>query len=131
MGEYGIKYQPRIAIKSQVLAYFIAEFTGAEQGLTSKPNNNYQLEEPEANGQQEESNLNETAQTAHPNEHGTNRASTSSTTIDEESEPAWILFVDESSNEIGSRAGIVLTNLSRLKIEQSICFGFLTSNNEA
>ena len=49
----------------------------------------------------------------------------------EESPPAWILFVDGSSNELGSGAGIVLTNPNGLKLEQSVRFGFQASNNEA
>lgn len=50
--------------------------------------------------------------------------------MDEDMEPAWILFIDESYNERGSSAGIVLTYQTWLKIEQSICFCFPAPNNK-
>ena len=40
------------------------------------------------------------------------------------------MFIDGSSNELGSGAGIVLTDPDGLKLEQSIRFGFQASNNE-
>ena len=46
LGEYNLEYQPRMAIKSQVLADFVAEFIGAAQGLDFEPCENDQLEEP-------------------------------------------------------------------------------------
>lgn len=79
----------------------------------------------------EESETNEPAPTNQPNEFGTNDASSNDTSIDKDLEPTWIFFVDGSSNEQDSGAGIVLINPSRLKLEKSIRFGFLASNNEA
>ena len=46
LGEYGLEYQPRTAIKSQVLADFVAEFTGTTQGLESEPIIDDELEGP-------------------------------------------------------------------------------------
>ena len=34
LGRYHIKYEPRAAVKGQVLAYFIAEFTDDSTGTT-------------------------------------------------------------------------------------------------
>ena len=56
LGEYGLEYQPRTAIKSQVLADFVAEFTGAEQGLTLEPNAYNQLDESNESNKSEEPN---------------------------------------------------------------------------
>ena len=42
----------------------------------------------------------------------------------------WILYVD-ASNDTGSGAGMMLINLEGHKIHCALCFGFMTSNNEA
>ena len=43
----------------------------------------------------------------------------------------WIMHVDGSSNTKGAGAGIVLEGPSGILIEQSLCFAFKTSNNQA
>jgi len=43
----------------------------------------------------------------------------------------WILYVDGSLNSKGAGAGVVLDGLGDLLIEQSLRFGFKTSNNQA
>ncbi|XP_027348001.1 uncharacterized protein LOC113859419 [Abrus precatorius] len=43
----------------------------------------------------------------------------------------WNLYVDGSSNQSGSEAGIILEGLNTVTIEQSIRFGFKASNNQA
>jgi len=41
----------------------------------------------------------------------------------------WLLSIDRSSNKKGSDAGITLERPDDLAVEQSIRFGFETSNN--
>ena len=43
----------------------------------------------------------------------------------------WTLYVDDASNNTGSRAGMMLISHKGHKIHYAICFGFKTSNNEA
>ncbi|RDX95639.1 Retrovirus-related Pol polyprotein from transposon opus, partial [Mucuna pruriens] len=43
----------------------------------------------------------------------------------------WTLLVDGSSNKKGSKARIIIEGPGRLIIEQSVCFGFRASNNQA
>jgi len=45
--------------------------------------------------------------------------------------PSWVLYVDGSSNAKGVRAGVVLEGPGDLLVEQSLRFGFKTSNNQA
>ena len=82
LSEYTIRYQPRGAIKAQVLTDFIAEM-----------------------GQE------------------------SSEVHDKHS--VWTVYVDGSSNNKGAGASIVLEGPGELLVEQSLQFGFKTSNNQA
>ena len=43
----------------------------------------------------------------------------------------WTLYVDSASNDIGSGAGMMLTNPKGHKIHCAIRFGFKASNNKA
>ena len=97
LGEYGLEYQPRTAIKSQVLADFVAEFTGVKQGLASEPNAYDQLdkpnesdksEEPNPTGNLEEPSAREPIQTDQSSEPGTNEPSSNGTYVEEDLEPA-------------------------------------------
>ncbi|CAL8169207.1 unnamed protein product [Prunus armeniaca] len=45
--------------------------------------------------------------------------------------PVWILHVDDSANQQGCGAGLVLTAPDRVKMEYALRFSFRTSNNEA
>ncbi|XP_020997169.1 uncharacterized protein LOC110280453 [Arachis duranensis] len=49
----------------------------------------------------------------------------------EEASTTWELYVDRSSNKIGSGAGIILVNQEGTQIEVSLKFEFPTSNNQA
>jgi len=49
----------------------------------------------------------------------------------QEPETIWILHVDGSSSKKGGGAGIVLEGPENIQIEQSLRFGFPTSNNQA
>lgn len=104
------------------MADFVGEFTSIAQGLEFEPSTSDQLEEPNTAGP---------AQIDRSNDTNTNDASSSGTTINDSTKPAWILFVDGSSNGRGSSAGVVLTNPNELKLEQSFRFNFPTSNNGA
>ena len=43
----------------------------------------------------------------------------------------WVLSVDDSSNQHGSGAGVILEDLNGVLIEQSVHFAFKASNNQA
>ena len=45
--------------------------------------------------------------------------------------PTWVLYVDGSSNNQGSGAGIILTTFEGIQLEYALRFGFRASNNEA
>lgn len=46
--------------------------------------------------------------------------------------PTWNLYIDESSNDNGCGAGLILSlpKLERLKIKHALRLGFKASNNE-
>ena len=52
-------------------------------------------------------------------------------TIGLEDADQWILYVDDTSNENGSRASMVLISPEGHKIHYALHFGFSASNNEA
>ncbi|KAK7279755.1 hypothetical protein RJT34_24812 [Clitoria ternatea] len=80
LSEFDISYEPRSAIKAQVLADFIVEMTGTD---------------PDS-----------------PRVH-------------------WTIYVDGSSNQRGSGAGVVLESDDGVHLEISLRFNFKTSNNQA
>lgn len=45
--------------------------------------------------------------------------------------PTWVLYVDGSSNQMGSGAGLVLTTPQKVEFEYALHFNFKASNNEA
>jgi len=45
--------------------------------------------------------------------------------------PTWVLYVDGSSNTKGAGAVVVLEGPGEFLVEQSLRFGFKTSNNQA
>ena len=50
---------------------------------------------------------------------------------DDDKEWKWTLYVDDLSNNRGSGVGIILEDVNRVSIEQSLRFIFKTSNNQA
>ena len=50
---------------------------------------------------------------------------------DNDHEQKWMLYVDGSSNNKGSRARVILEDMNGVSIEQSLRFMFKTSNNQA
>ena len=49
----------------------------------------------------------------------------------EENVEQWTLYVDNASNDTGSRADMMLIGLEGHKIHYAVRFGFKASNNEA
>ena len=45
--------------------------------------------------------------------------------------PTWFLYVDGSSNNQGSGAGIIVTTPKGIQLEYALRFSFKASNNEA
>jgi len=43
----------------------------------------------------------------------------------------WALYVDDSSNDKRCGVGVVLESPTGIKVEQSLCFNFKASNNQA
>ncbi|RDX82663.1 Retrovirus-related Pol polyprotein from transposon opus, partial [Mucuna pruriens] len=58
------------------------------------------------------------------------RGSASTVVGGESDEGEWYLLVDESSNQVGSGAGVILEGLVGVVIEQSLHFEFKASNNQ-
>ncbi|KAM1559810.1 hypothetical protein ACFX1X_003117 [Malus domestica] len=101
LGQYGLVFRPRTAIKAQALVDFVVEFTPSLGDTIGRPN-----DAPEA----AESIL---AMLAPPDK------------------DFWILHVDGASNYKGSGAGVVLVTPNGSMLEQAITLGFKASNNEA
>ena len=55
----------------------------------------------------------------------------SANTHHEESDFRWVLSVDGSSNQQGSRVGVILEGLNGLLIEQTLRFAFKANSNQA
>ncbi|XXG88794.1 hypothetical protein AAC387_Pa12g0960 [Persea americana] len=108
LGQYDISYQPRMAIKAQVLADFIVEFTPQSSARTSLDT-----------------------------ELGGDRGAEVVTEAEQEQSwrellnSSWKVFVDGSSTSKRAGAGIVLQSPESLVIKQALTLGFKASNNEA
>ena len=108
LGQYDIKYQPRMAIKAQVLADFIVEFISP----SSAPRQlNTELE-----GNKDEAEVTETEQERSWRQF---------------LDSAWKIFIDGSSTSKRAGAGIVLQSPEGLVIEQALTFFFKAFNTEA
>ena len=105
--EFDIQYRPRVALKGQAVADFIAEFTYTEEPEAPPP------PAPTETLLQPGRGLLETF----PQEAG--------------KEPHWWLFVDGSSTKDSSGAGVLLLPPDRSPIEYAVRFCFEASNNEA
>ncbi|KAM1334267.1 hypothetical protein ACFX2F_010204 [Malus domestica] len=101
LGQYGLVFQPRTAIKAQALADFVAEFTPSLDNATVRPN-----DAPEV-------------------------AESTLATLTPSNKDFWNLHVDGASNYKGSGAGVVLVTPDGSMLEQAITLGFKASNNEA
>ena len=107
LGQYDIRYQPRTAIKAQVLADFIVEFTPQSSAPTTV--------DTELGGDRGTEVVTETEQQSWR----------------ELLDSSWKVFVDGSSTSKRAGAGVVLQSPEGLVIEQAVTLGFKASNNEA
>ncbi|GJY54854.1 reverse transcriptase domain-containing protein [Tanacetum coccineum] len=104
LGAYGITYVPRVAIKGQVLADFLAD-TPAEISATAGVPNNPRVEDiPEPSNAREDL-------TPGPR--------------------AWRLYTDGASNNEGSGAGLILIAPDDVEYSYALRLNFSNSNNEA
>ncbi|XP_021802463.1 uncharacterized protein LOC110746545 [Prunus avium] len=101
ISQYDLLYRPKIAIKAQALADFVAEFTplAEEEKLVSKKKES-------------------------------SRADKTSDEPDQPRD-MWQLRIDGASNQKGAGAGIVIITPDGTLLEQAITLGFPASNNEA
>ncbi|GJZ56216.1 putative nucleotidyltransferase, ribonuclease H [Tanacetum coccineum] len=104
LGAYGITYVPRVAIKGQVLADFLAD-TPTEIDATAEVANNPRVEDiPESSNAREDL-------TPGPK--------------------AWRLYTDGASNNEGSGAGLILIAPDDVEYSYALRLNFSNSNNDA
>ncbi|GKA14780.1 reverse transcriptase domain-containing protein [Tanacetum coccineum] len=104
LGAYGITYVPRVAVKDQVLADFLAD-TLTKINATPEVASNPKVEDiPES------SNARENLTTG---------------------SRAWRLYTDGASNNEGSRAGFILVAPDDVEYSYALCLNFSNSNNDA
>ena len=101
LGQYGLVFQPHMAIKAQALANFIVKFTLSLEDVTSRPNDAPEVVEH-----------------------------TFATTALLDGD-FWHLHVDNASNYKSSRAEVVLIALDGSMLKQAITLRFKVSNNKA
>ncbi|KAI5350765.1 hypothetical protein L3X38_003656 [Prunus dulcis] len=101
LGEFDIQVRPRPAQKGQAIADFISELTSS---VIPEPTNPCTDTE----------------------EHGAPNPKCFNPSV-----LVWILHVDDSANQQGCGAGLVLTTSDGVKIEYAFRFSFRTSNNKA
>ncbi|XP_077242546.1 uncharacterized protein LOC143883065 [Tasmannia lanceolata] len=127
LSEFDIQHKPRPAIKAQVLANFLAECI-----IPREPSERQKmvLEEPSANDEaptSQGSNLErETSLIDH-----SDLTTEMGGLVEQLGDPEWNLFVDGSSNEQGSGAGLILTGPDGLSVDYALHFCFKASINEA
>ncbi|KAG5557203.1 hypothetical protein RHGRI_007467 [Rhododendron griersonianum] len=122
LANFDIRYQARTAIKGQVLADFVAEFSpGVEDGGSSEEDLARESTGP-APGPRSSHPAHEEYITKRPIP--SRRASLFTG-------HAWRLHVDGASNNRGAGAGIVLVSPSGTLHEHSLSIGFPATNNEA
>ncbi|CAL9006556.1 unnamed protein product, partial [Prunus brigantina] len=101
LSQYDLLYRPKAAIKAQILADFVVEFTPSAEG------------EKWVDKRKESSKADETsAEPSQPRD-------------------VWQLRVDGASNQKGAGAGVVIITPDGTLLEQAITLGFPASNNEA
>ncbi|WP_375661169.1 ribonuclease HI family protein, partial [Bartonella sp. CL71SXKL] len=130
LNRFHIEYEPRTAIKAQVLADFIAELSDELVAADSK--------QPAPTGGQGEENISNPVNFDNSEQNIPEVAKASEhvqqLSLSPELEPesqVWSLHVDGASNAKGAGIGIVLRSPEGLILEQAIRLGFDASNNEA
>ena len=107
LSQFKVNFHPRTAIKGQALADFITEFTYSNTAKVTGTANS--TEAVKSIGGREKENSVPT----------------------EEDAEQWNLYVDGTSNDTGSGAGMMLINPKGHKIHCAINFGFKVLNSEA
>lgn len=109
LGEFDIHYNPRTTVKDQAIADFISEFT---HPLFP------------SNGGNTENTIHPPRDRVQPLKEETGTPAVC------DHDPIWTLYVDGSSNQSRSGAGLVLTTPQNDELEYAIRFNFKASNNE-
>ncbi|XP_057465711.1 uncharacterized protein LOC130755326 [Actinidia eriantha] len=140
LGQYDISFLPRAAIKGQVLADFVAEFSPRPkilEQIQSTPS------ERGENSQNATSEIGATEENTEANlEPRRERNSTELKSLPEGAEvtleppqaqpsAAWQMYVDGARNRQGAGAGVVLKSPEGAVFEQCLRFNFPATNNEA
>ncbi|XP_004301972.1 PREDICTED: uncharacterized protein LOC101291061 [Fragaria vesca subsp. vesca] len=110
LGEFDIHYSPRTAVKGQAIADFISKFTNPLFP---------------SNGGNTENTIHPPRDRVQPLKEETGTPAVC------DHDPIWTLYVDGSSNQSGSGAGLVLTTPQNDELEYALRFNFKASNNEA
>ncbi|KAM1107220.1 hypothetical protein ACFX2B_003960 [Malus domestica] len=101
LGQYGLVFRPRTAIKGQALADLVAKFTPSLGNVIERPND------------------------------ASEAAENALATLALSDKDFWNLHDDGASNYKGSGAGVVLVTPDGSMLKQAITLGFKASNNEA
>ncbi|XP_077252557.1 uncharacterized protein LOC143891950 [Tasmannia lanceolata] len=119
LSEFDIRYMPRLAIKAQVLADFVAKCSiprqAAEFEIVQTPVMEKSVTHEERAAVEAEAEI-----VPAPAEQDPSAA-----------EPLWEVYVDGSSNRGGCGAGLILTGPNSFTADYALRFGFHASNNEA
>ncbi|XP_057484915.1 uncharacterized protein LOC130771317 [Actinidia eriantha] len=138
LGQFDIKFSLRMAIKGQVLANFVAEFSPRSESLEQ-----IQLRPPQAKDDDlrgvspelQELNGNTEVDLGPPGGDGASDSRKATEDIMElpqtDSALVWEVHVDRAKNSQGTGAGVVLKSPEGATFEQCLRFGFPATNNEA
>ncbi|XP_057482051.1 uncharacterized protein LOC130768985 [Actinidia eriantha] len=138
LGQFDIKFSPRMAIKGQVLADIVVEFSlrleSPEQNQSKPP----QAEDDNLRGvspELQELNGNTEVDPGPPEGDGTSDSREGTKDIIEppQTDPTlvWEVHVDRAKNSQGTGARVVLKSLEGETFEQCLRFSFPATNNEA
>ncbi|KAL8134606.1 hypothetical protein AgCh_009579 [Apium graveolens] len=111
LGEFDIKYKPRMAIKTQALADFLVECTISNQEVGGQEDTIPQDKEVDKGDKEQDDKENEY--------------------WDDKEKEYWVLYFDGASKTNSSGAGLVLQSPDGFLIEYAIKLDFPTTNNEA
>ncbi|XP_057464946.1 uncharacterized protein LOC130754714 [Actinidia eriantha] len=138
LGQFDIKFSPRVAIKRQVLANFVAELSPRSESPEQIQSRSPQEKDDNLRGvspELQELNGNTEVDSGPP---GGDDASDSRKATEDmtelphtDSALVWEVHVDGAKNSQGTGVGVVLKSLEGATFEQCLRFGFPAMNNEA
>ncbi|XP_057506540.1 uncharacterized protein LOC130789741 [Actinidia eriantha] len=138
LGQFDIKFSPRMAIKGQVLADFIVEFSPRSESPKQNQSKPSQVEDDNLRGvspELQELNGSTEVDPGPPGGDGVSNSREGTKDIIEppQTDPTlvWEMYVDGAKNSQGTRAGVVLKSPEGATFEQCLRFGFPVTNNEA